>query len=625
MKLGRQRSVRKKMQHSYGFVHWLFVIVCLVHVVSCGSIPSHGGRYESMAIATDSPIASEAGLAILNQGGNAVDAAVAASFCLAVTRPQSCGLGGGGFMLIAAPDFAADRSARAKKVLLQAGFENALLKTDTGTTFVGLNYRERAPGALNPAYYSDLDSQIEHPSRYGPHAIGVPGTVAGLLLAHEAFGQLPLSEVLQPAITAAENGFSADKHLALAVQETAKQRAKDPDLMPISGQLWQSLAKNGQLRRGTQIRQPSLAQTLRMIAKNGRDAFYDGPIGISLVDTISKLGGTMTLEDLKSYRVSVVEPLVSRVVFQKYTMLSMPPPSSGGIAMQQILSVLDMYVERHGLPPRRSPRYVHTMTEAMKHAFADRSRWLADPEFAPVPVDRLTDRAYHRRLTDQVERVTTREPSAYGMRRALPDDRGTSHISVVDQQGMAVACTETINGYFGSLVLDEKTGIVLNNEMDDFTTVSGGSNLFELRQSDWNFPESGKRPLSSMSPTIVLSDGRPVIVAGASGGPRIITGTLQVILDVMLFGMTPWDAVASPRFHHQWYPDELRFDESWANDGLVQAMEARGHTISEIRTVGIVQIVVVDEDGLSAASDPRKEGRPAGDAIVKKAKPNPIK
>ena len=540
--------------------------------------------YEQGAVAADHPLASEAGARMLRAGGNAVDAAVAASFCLSVVDPFSCGIGGGGFMVVWDPE---TREAWA------------------------LNYRETAPASMRSDTFSSLDDPLA--SRYGGLSVGVPGNVAGLLEALDRWGTLDRATVLAPAIEHARDGFPVNAAYLSAVDWVRSVRSRHPRLEPVSQWVWDHLCGGGTLVLGDVVRQPEQADVLDRIARDGAAAFYEGPVAEAIVGTIAAHGGDMTLSDLRAYAPATVAALRSPLVFDRYTLLSMPPPSSGGIAMQQMLRMIDRRLDDVPDPSLDNPRWVQLVTETMKHAFADRATHLADGTFHPVPVDRLLDERYVNDRADAIDLDRTGVPADYGSVAPPPSDSGTSHLSVVDADGMAVACTETINLLFGSLLAVPEYGIVLNDELDDFTARPGEANAFGLQQSAGNIPEPGKRPLSSMSPTIVLEHGRVRLVAGASGGPRIITGTMQVILDCLLLGMTPAEAVASARFHHQWLPDTLQFEEGWTNDGLIESMEDRGHVVGRRRDVGVVQVVEVLPDGRKrAASDPRKGGRPDG-------------
>ena len=561
----------------------------VVAVGIVGGNAAYGGSldparvYEHAAVATDHVVASHAGVEMLRRGGNAVDAAVAAGFCLSVVRPYSCGIGGGGFMVIAMPP-GDDADA------------------------VAIDFRETAPAAVGLDYYVGLDDLAA--SRAGVHAVGVPGSVAGLLYALQRYGTLDRATVLEPAIRAAQDGVVADKSWVDAAKELAKRLDRHPRLRVAAAPIVADLCLGGGVAAGDLVRNPQHAQALRLIAEQGRDAFYVGRIADAIVATVQAGGGPLTHADLAGYRIRVSKPLRGR--FRGLEILTMPPPSGGGVAMLQILGILDRRLEETAHETPAGPAYVHLVTEAMKHAFADRATWLADAAFVDVPVDRLLDDGYLDGRAASISLNGTRPLRQYGSHTPPGDDGGTSHFSIIDGQGMAVACTQTINLEYGSLVAVPGFGFTLNNEMDDFTTIPGQANFFGLQQSDRNLPQPGKRPLSSMSPTIVRRNGRPILVAGASGGPRIISGTLQCILNCLLFGMTPREAVAAPRFHHQWQPDILFFEDGWTEQATIEAMEALGHHVGRRQHIGVVQLISVGDDGIRAASDPRKGGAPDG-------------
>ncbi len=566
-----------------GRVIGILAMTVLLASTACRSLPVQP-VYDNAAVAADHPLASKAGVEMLRQGGNAVDAAVAASFCLSVVDPFSCGIGGGGFMLVWDPE--------------------------TGNGWA-LNYRETAPAAIDETTYVDMKDPLA--SRFGAWSVGVPGNVAGLLEALDRWGTLDRKTVLGPAIRHAENGFAVNAAYVAAVEKVGGYRESHPELKVVSQWLWEHLCLEGRIRVGDILRQPEQASALRLIARDGVDAFYGGPIGKSIASTVRQHGGGMTAGDIARYKVRLDRPLASREVLGNYTMLSMPPPSSGGIAMQQMFRIIDARINDVPDLAPGSPGYIHLVTEAMKHAFADRATHLADGEQVAVPVDQLLDRDYLLDRAHGIDMSQTGDTFEYGSSVPPPDDSGTSHVSVVDSRGMAVACTETINLGFGSMLAVPEYGIVLNDELDDFTTTPGVPNAFGLRQSAGNAPAPGKRPLSSMSPTIILEDGRVRLVAGASGGPRIITGTFQVILNCLLFDMTPIEAVRQARFHHQWLPDTLQFEEAWTQDGVIELMEARGHVTGRRGSVGVVQVVEVLPGGAKLpASDPRKGGIPDG-------------
>jgi gamma-glutamyltranspeptidase/glutathione hydrolase len=557
--------------------------------------PNHAATYTEWAVACDHPLASQAGAHMLAAGGNAVDAAVAASFCLSVVRPFSCGIGGGGFMVISLPPSPDDPDGRA----------------------IALDYRETCPATVGPDYF---ESFADGASRLGPKACGVPGTVAGLLYALENYGTLDRTTVLAPAILAARDGFTADA-FHVGTSKTMSDAWHDhPELREGLADSWPRFVREGNIEVGDLIVNQPQAQALELIARDGAAAFYTGPIADAIMTAMGRGdgldgGGTngdgpMTLQDLAGYTVRERPALVGD--FGPWRVLSMPPSSSGGIATQQVFGLLERLGGLTGDNEMNSPQWRHLLIEALKHAFADRAHWLADDAFTPVPVAELTAPSYLDSLAGRFDPDHTREPDDYGTNPQLPLDSGTSHISVLDANGMAVGCSETINLYWGSCVEVPGFGFLLNDEMDDFTT-SIAANAYGLVQSDRNRPEPGKRPLSSMSPTIVLENGRPVAVAGASGGPRIISGTLQVLLSALIFGDDAGQAVTRPRLHHQWQPDEVRVETSWTDEATLKGLRARGHTlVSYEKPVGVVQAIIVKGGLITAASDPRKGGRPAG-------------
>ncbi|MAO20858.1 MAG: gamma-glutamyltransferase [Phycisphaerae bacterium] len=539
------------------------------------------GIYAQGAVAADHAIASEAGARMLAMGGNAVDAAVAASFTLSVVRPYSCGIGGGGFMVIHLPD-----------------------DPKHGMVHTAVNYREQA--YVDADYYERTGKS----STIGGAAVAIPGSVAGLLHALETYGTLDRKTVLTPAIEAAYEGFVVDEHYMIMSGSLMEKFQAHPEFKQRAGLVWTHFLRQGQVQLGDRITNSLQAKALERIARDGVDGFYRGPVGDAIVRAITEAGGEMTSEQLAGYTLDEREPLVREV--EGRSMIAMPPPSSGGVTMLQALMILEASNYDFANPIMDADR-AHLLVEALKHAFADRSNYLADPDFVDVPIDDLLDESI---IQERAQLITdgVHPPSYYGTPNLVPNDAGTSHVSVVDPYGGAVAMTETINLSFGSLVGVDAYGFVLNNEMDDFTTVRGQPNAFGLMQSDRNLPEPGKRPLSSMSPTIVLDDnGEVFAVAGASGGPRIITGTMQALLNTMA-GMDATPAVATPRLHHQWLPDVL-----YSEPGLMPLLSrraARGdwNEVKLRRDVGNVQLIRRDPDGQGwqAASDPRKGGIPAG-------------
>lgn len=567
--------------------------IVLTAVLSCSvgcsthrgarSAESFHDRFDRAAIAADHPIASDAGARMLAMNGNAVDAAVASSFALSVVRPYSCGIGGGGFMVVHLPN-----------------------DPTHGFVHTAINYRETSP--YEAAWFEDGVSM-----RQGGSSVAVPGTVAGLLYALEKYGTLDRSVVLEPAIEAARDGFVVDEHYLGAADRLIEKYEGKPGELPAGMEMiWERFLGNGQITVGDRITNPEHARALQLIARDGLDAWTTGEIGQAVIRTISDAGGGMQLADLASYRVSEVDPIEGVVDGKR--LIGMPPPSSGGVTMFQALGILEDAGYDFSSGIVNAPR-THLMIESLKHAFADRSRYLADPAFVDVPTEQMLDARNIMRMAERID-STTHLPSYYGTVIALPDDDGTSHVSVIDQWGGGVAMTETINFEFGSKVGVPEFGFVLNNEMDDFTNPNAQPNGFGLVQSDRNLPQAGKRPLSSMSPTIVLDEhGEIFAIAGASGGPRIITGTMQTLLNVMS-GMDAGLAVAAPRVHHQWKPDEVLYERGYSVyvRSVLSDMDRYGHDVGSLdAVVGNVQVIVRDPDGgWQAASDPRKGGRPSG-------------
>ena len=545
--------------------------------------------WKHAVVAADHSLASAAGVEILKMGGNVVDAAVATAAVLSVVRPESCGLGGGGFMVI----------------------WNAQKKTA-----VVLDYRERAPKRATRTMYFDPNDPTKVRkmlSREGHLAVAVPGTVAGWCYAQKQYGKLKLAEVLAPAIRLARNGVPIDKSMREFQRAMLKRFRKNPADAKRFAVLIRLYLNGGKPWGKTDRFRSPQREVLERIARNGRDGFYKGPVAAALVAEMKRGGGLITAEDLTSMKPVVRKPLQGR--FDDLTILTMPPPSSGGVALLQMLNTIHAYENRH--PNRKlvkrdhnSAATVHLLTEAMKHAFADRAEYLGDSDFVNVPVQRLVSKKYAAATARRIDIDKTHPPKFYGRFQGI-DDAGTSHFCVIDANGNAVACTETINLRFGSLVVEPKYGIVLNNEMDDFTAMPGKPNAFGLIQSEANAVAPGKKPLSSMTPTIVLKNGKAVFVVGASGGPRIISSSLQVLLNMQRFGMSPTKAVTVPRFHHQWMPNELLL-ESELYRSLKQAMSKRGHRLRLRNSLSATQAAARTATGLTAGSDPRKNGRPAG-------------
>jgi len=445
-------------------------------------------------------------------------------------------------------------------------------------------------------------------STRGGTAVAVPGTVAGLLYAHERYGRLDRAAVVAPAIELAMSGFRADAHYVNEARSLIADFGEHPGWAERFPLVWEKMLLKGSVTVGDLIRVPEQAAALRAIAEQGRAGFYEGEVARRIVHAVRKDGGDLTLEDLRRYRPIEREPV--RATVGGFTFIGMPPPSSGGVTMFEALEIMDAAGYDFASSPDDAAA-VHLMVEGLKDAFADRAEWFGDPGFVDVPVARLLSDEYAIERAGAIDPERTRAPEAYGSRVPPGTDHGTSHFSVVDADGNAVACTETINLGFGSLVGVDGFGFVLNDEMDDFLTRPGEANAFGLVQSERNLPAPGKRPLSSMSPTLVFDADGLVATAGASGGPRIITATMQVLLRV-LAGASAADAVAAARVHHQWLPNRLDLEADALTPEARAELERRGHVLGERAEIGNVQVIRRVAGGWDAASDPRKGGKPAG-------------
>lgn len=564
----------------------LFCLITLFNIIGCSlasaqSAPTivsyqdihHPIFAERGMVATQEALASRVGLEVLRQGGNAIDSAVAIGFTLAVTLPRAGNLGGGGFMMI--------HSA------------------EQGET-VALDYRETAPGASTRDMYLDAEGNVDKDkSRYSYQSVGVPGTVAGLALALEKYGTWSLAKALEPAIHLAKKGFIIRKDLADSLAYSKKRLSKWPATAKIflkpDGSSYQS---------GDRLIQSDLAWSLEQIAQNGPSAFYEGQIATKIVADMMANGGLINAADLRSYQAIIRPP--AEGTYHGYQILSMPPPSSGGVHLVQMLNILEDFPIRFlGV---NSADTIHLMTETMKLAYADRSQHLGDPDFWEVPIKGLTAKRY---ATSQRESIDlTRARSADEISPGNPahyESNETTHFSVMDEHGNVVSNTYTINFGYGAGFVASGTGILLNNELDDFSAKSGVPNAYGLIGGAANAVAGGKRPLSSMTPTIVLKDGRPFLATGSPGGSRIITTTLQIIMNVIDHGMNIAAATATPRVHHQWLPDELRVEVGISPDTL-DLLAQRGHHIVVKSAMGSTQSILRSKEGFYGASDPRRPG-----------------
>jgi gamma-glutamyltranspeptidase / glutathione hydrolase len=525
-------------------------------------------------VATQEALATEVGRRVMADGGNAVDAAVAVGFALAVTLPRAGNLGGGGFMVVRLADGAAH----------------------------ALDYRETAPAGASRDMFLGPDGQPDAElSRFHGKAIGVPGTVAGLALALERWGTLTLAEAVAPAIRLAEEGIVVTPSLADSLRGAEERLRRWPAsaavFFPGEGAFFEP---------GDVLRQPDLAATLKRIAEEGPRGFYAGETAARIAAAAQAAGGPMTEADLAGYEAVVREPV--RGTYRGHEIVSMPPPSSGGAHLIQILNLLEPFAL--GEMGAGSAAAIHVMAEAMKLAYADRSEWMGDSDFVDVPLAGLTSRAYADSLRPRIDLERARPASEIlpGAPQPFESDQ-TTHYSVVDAEGVAVSNTYTINFSYGSGIVADGTGVLLNNEMDDFSAKPGVPNAYGLIGGEANAVAPGKRPLSSMTPTIVLKDGAPVLVTGSPGGPRIITTTLQMIVNVVDHGMNVAQATAAPRVHHQWLPDVLRVEEGLSPDTLA-LLRALGHDVQEMATMGSTQSILIDaETGWRlGATDPRTPG-----------------
>ncbi len=492
-------------------------------------------------VAAQEKIAAQVGADILKAGGNAVDAAVATGFALAVTHPQAGNIGGGGFMVLA---------------------------LNGGKTITSIDYRETAPAGASRDMFLDASGNVDRDkARYSRASAGVPGTVAGLLYALDHYGTMPRERVMAPAIKLAEEGFPVPFGLALALAKSRDRLAQDPSSIAYFEH------PNGEpYKLGEIFRQPDLAKTLRAISTGGAQGFYEGPVAQLIAQEMKQGDGLITLDDLKTYRPIEREPV--RGTYLGYGIASMPPPSSGGAHVIQLLNILEGYDLKklgHG-----SAATIHRLVEAMRRAYADRAKYLGDPAFVKVPLAGLISKEYAAQLRESInlDRASRSEDISAGRPPGAEGDQ-TTHFSIIDKDGNAVSNTYTLNLAFGSGYSVDGAGFLLNNEMDDFSAKAGAPNAFGLVGGEANSIAPGKRPLSSMAPTIVLKDGKPYLVTGSPGGSTIITVVLQEILNVLAFNMNVAEATAVPRVHHQWQPDTV-ITERGVSDDTLHILEARG-------------------------------------------------
>lgn len=557
------------------YSEFLFFLFIVFNLILFAESPE-AVRGKNGMVVSASRLASEVGIEILKKGGNAVDAAVAVGFALAVTYPAAGNIGGGGFMVIRFND----------------GKSTAI------------DYREKAPlNSYEKMYQDSAGNFLPALSQEGTTSAGVPGSVAGLIYALEKYGTMKLSDILQPAVKLAEEGFLLDYQLAQSINFYYQDFLKYPSSKKI-------FTNNDRpFNEGDLFVQKDLAHTLKLIAENGRDGFYKGEVAKRLVAQIQSLGGILTQEDLDNY--FPVERLPLAGTYRGYEIITMGPPSAGGITLLQTLNILEN--KTFSRDDWSSSNYIHTITEALKYSFADRSKYLGDPDFYPVPVDKLISKSYARelfqRISDSAVPSIEINPGRY---LSFEESKETTHYSVIDKEGNAVSTTTTLNSSFGSRIVVEGAGFLLNNEMDDFSSKPGEPNQFGLIGSEANRIQPGKRMLSSMTPTIITKNEKPVLILGSPGGSTIPTVVLQVILNYLDFGMDIQQAVNAPRFHHQWLPDQIDFEEFGIVKDVMENLIAKGQRIGDKKILGRVEAVAIENNLYLGATDPRGSGAAVG-------------
>ena len=545
------------------------------------AIGTHG------AVSSAEGAASDVGVEILKKGGNAVDAAVAVGFALGVTHPTAGNMGGGGFMVVRFPD---------------------------GTS-TAIDYREMAPHAANRDMYVDASGQVTKDGRIGPRAAGIPGVVAGLALVHKKYGKLPWADVLAPAVALARDGSKLDSFHAddmKGVLDRIGEYAKDPNTKnpQLQAALKGTLADFGKpdgsaYAEGELWKQPDLARTLEAIAKNGPDVFYRGAFAADMASKVKAMGGIWSAEDLANYKALVREPI--KFSYRGYDIVTMPPPSAGGVVLRQILAAAE-YLEMYKLDWDSTAR-IHLYVESLRRTYADRNELIGDPDFVKIPLGELLDTRYVAKRMSGIDPKHATPSSEIKAGLQLKESEHTTHFSVVDASGMAVANTYTLNGGFGAKVVVPGTGVILNNEMDDFTSKVGSPNMFGLVQGPQNGIEPGKRMLSSMTPTIIVKDGKLRAVVGSPGGPTITTTVAQIVMQLIDHNRSLQQAVAAPRVHHQWLPDQI-WHESSLPATTVAELQALGHKLAGRDRIGHANCIEIDPKSAAviAVADVKRDG-----------------
>ena len=558
------------------------LLLCILTLIinSCNLFKEKPVEAENGMVVSASEIASKVGEQILKNGGNAIDAAVATGFALAVTYPQAGNIGGGGFMVIH-------------------------LANGENTT---IDYREKAPlKAFRDMYLDSAGNFIQELSQSSITSVGVPGSVAGMLYALEKYGTMKLEDLIQPAIDLAKKGWNLDKWNIDQFNYYFSEFRKFPSAIKI-------FTSNGnQFKEGDNFIQPDLASTLELIKEKGNDGFYKGKIAELIIAQIKKYGGYITQEDLDKYKPVERKPIIGS--YRGYKIVSMPPPSSGGIALVEMLNILENY-SFNKIDWGKS-EYAQILVEAMKYAFADRTEYLGDDDFYPVPIEELINKEYAKTIFHKInDKAKPSNKITHGKFVNHKESTETTHYSIYDKFGNAVSVTTTLNSSFGSRIVVEGAGFLLNNEMDDFSSKPGEPNIYGLLGSEANSIQPEKRMLSSMTPTIVLKDDNPFLILGSPGGSQIITSVLQTIINVIDFNMNIKQAVDAPRFHHQWLPDKIFYENDTFSNKIKNELTSLGYPFEEKnlvkRKIGMIAAINIYNNKIYGAFDKRGPGKAVG-------------
>jgi len=557
---------------------WISFFIFLLWPLSAQAVSPQPVLAKLGMVVSEQQLASQVGVDILQAGGNAIDAAVAVGYALAVVNPCCGNIGGGGFMTI--------HLANGKDIFL--------------------NFREKAPLAAKADMFLDAKGQvIQNKSLLGYLAVGVPGTVLGLDTALQKYGSMTRQQVMAPAIRLAAQGYSLTPYEVKLLNTSLQDFRKQPNVAAIF------LKNNQPFQAGNTLVQTNLADTLKLIAQKGPDVFYKGSIAETIVKASQARGGILSMKDFAQYTVEELAPI--RCNYRGYTIISSPPPSSGGVTLCEAANIIEAYPLNY--LGYHSAQSVHYMVEALRYAFADRNNQLGDPNFVHNPVEQLISKKYAKKIQQKIEHFHAKPSNKINADAFPAESTNTTHYSVVDKKGNAVAVTYTLNGFFGAKVIAGNTGFFLNDEMDDFAAKPGTANQFGLVQSDANGIQPGKRPLSSMTPTVIMKDNHLFMVLGSPGGPRIITATLQTLINVIDHHMNIQEAVDAPRFHHQWQPDKIDIEPFTFSPDTIKNLELMGYHVMPLdKTWGAVEAILIDpnEGVLYGGSDNR---RPAGKAV----------